>query len=72
MAFTSGAHAVEAYPVDSRGDRIDRTLAYAGLLHWFTDAGFIASPRPRCTCRATTGSWSARNSGPPRTPEPRR
>lgn len=41
MAFTSGAHAVEAYPVDSRGDRIDRTLAYAGLRHWFTDAGFI-------------------------------
>ncbi len=35
-----GASAIVAYPVDAAGAAIDRTQASAGLVDWFTDAGF--------------------------------
>lgn len=54
-AAEQGAHAVEAYPIDAGGDRIDRTQASAGLLQWFTDAGF-----------AVTGDTGYRVAGHPR------
>lgn len=39
-AASCGAPAVVGYPIDAAGARIDRTQASAGLLEWFTDAGF--------------------------------
>ncbi len=39
-AQACGAAAVEAYPIETGGDRIDRTQASAGILSVFTDAGF--------------------------------
>ncbi len=36
-----GAPAVEAYPLDNRGARVDLTMAYAGLVPWFEAAGFV-------------------------------
>ncbi len=35
-----GAPAVEAYPVDNRGARVDLTMAYVGTRKLFEDAGF--------------------------------
>lgn len=54
-AHDQGAEAVEAYPIDAGGERIDRTQASAGLLEWFTDAGF-----------AVTGDTGYRVGGHPR------
>lgn len=39
-AASKGAAAVEAYPVDARGDRIDRTQASVGTVELFARAGF--------------------------------
>lgn len=39
-AFAQGAPAVEAYPVDSAGDRVDLTMAYVGTRRMFEQAGF--------------------------------
>ncbi len=36
-----GAPAVEGYPVDNRGERVDLTMAYVGTRALFEDAGFI-------------------------------
>ncbi len=40
FARTGGAPAVEAYPLDSGGARVDLTMAYAGLRKNFERAGF--------------------------------
>lgn len=39
-ARSSGAPAVEGYPVDNRGDRVDVTMAYVGTRSLFQRAGF--------------------------------
>jgi len=39
-AFSLGAPAVEGYPVDNRGERVDLTMAYVGTLALFEGAGF--------------------------------
>lgn len=39
-AREEGADAVEAYPVDPDGARVDQSMAYVGLVDWFEDAGF--------------------------------
>lgn len=39
-AFACGAPAVEAYPVDNRGERVDLTMAYVGTRAMFEAAGF--------------------------------
>ena len=39
-AASRDATAVIGYPIDADGAKIDRTQASAGLLKWFTDAGF--------------------------------
>lgn len=39
-AREAGADAVEAYPVDPEGGRVDQAFAYVGLVRWFEDAGF--------------------------------
>jgi ribosomal protein S18 acetylase RimI-like enzyme len=39
-ARSQGAPAVEGYPVDNRGDRVDLTMAYVGTRKLFEDAGF--------------------------------
>lgn len=39
-ARASGAPAVEAYPVDNAGERVDLTMAYVGTRHMFEEAGF--------------------------------
>jgi GNAT superfamily N-acetyltransferase len=40
FARQSGAPAVEAYPVDNRGERVDLTMAYVGTRRLFEKAGF--------------------------------
>jgi len=39
-ARRSGAPAVEAYPVDNRGERVDTTMAFVGTRTMFERAGF--------------------------------
>ena len=39
-ARSEGAPAVEGYPVDNRGKKVDRTMAYVGTRKLFEDAGF--------------------------------
>lgn len=39
-AKNSGAPAVEAYPVDNKGEKVDLTMAYVGTRKLFEDAGF--------------------------------
>jgi len=39
-ARTCGAPAVEGYPVDNRGQRVDLTMAYVGTRQVFESAGF--------------------------------
>jgi GNAT superfamily N-acetyltransferase len=54
-----GAPAVEAYPVDAEGGRIDTTMAFVGTRAMFENAGFrvvgetgaVASGRPRIVMR---------------------
>ena len=40
-ARANGAPAVEGYPVDNRGERVDLTMAYVGTRKLFEDAGFV-------------------------------
>ena len=49
-ARSQGAPAVEGYPVDNRGKKVDLTMAYVGTRKLFEDAGF--------TKAADTGSVS--------------
>jgi GNAT superfamily N-acetyltransferase len=39
-ARSQGAPAVEGYPVDNQGERVDLTMAYVGTRKLFEDAGF--------------------------------
>jgi GNAT superfamily N-acetyltransferase len=39
-AFSKGAPAVEGYPVDNHGERVDLTMAYVGTRAMFEAAGF--------------------------------
>lgn len=39
-ARRQGAPAVEGYPVDNRGEKVDLTMAYVGTRHLFEAAGF--------------------------------
>jgi GNAT superfamily N-acetyltransferase len=39
-ALEQGAPAVEGYPVDNRGEKVDLTMAYVGTRKLFEDAGF--------------------------------
>jgi GNAT superfamily N-acetyltransferase len=39
-AQSQGAPAVEGYPVDNRGEKVDLTMAYVGTRKLFEDAGF--------------------------------
>jgi hypothetical protein len=39
-ARSHGAPAVEGYPVDSQGKKVDLTMAYVGIRTVFEDAGF--------------------------------
>lgn len=41
IARAAGAPAVEAYPLDNRGERIDLTMAYVGTRAAFERAGFV-------------------------------
>jgi GNAT superfamily N-acetyltransferase len=55
-AQASGAHAVEAYPVATRGSRITSASAYTGTLGMFERAGFaVVSPT-----RSSAGGGNAR------------
>lgn len=40
LARTSGAPAIEGYPVDNRGKKVDLTMAYVGTRALFEKAGF--------------------------------
>ena len=39
-ARSQGAPAIEGYPVDNRGEKVDLTMAYVGTRKLFEDAGF--------------------------------
>jgi GNAT superfamily N-acetyltransferase len=41
FARKSGAAAIEGYPVDNRGDKVDLTMAYVGTRRLFEGAGFV-------------------------------
>lgn len=41
FARAHGAPAIEGYPVDNRGDRVDLTMAYVGTRAMFERAGFV-------------------------------
>jgi GNAT superfamily N-acetyltransferase len=40
MARSYGAPAIEGYPLDNHGQKVDLTMAYAGTRKLFEDAGF--------------------------------
>jgi GNAT superfamily N-acetyltransferase len=40
-ARDAGAPAIEGYPVDNRGERVDATMAYVGTRRLFEEAGFV-------------------------------
>ena len=40
-AQSKGAPAIEGYPVDNRGEKVDLTMAYVGTRRLFESAGFI-------------------------------
>jgi len=40
FARDNGAPAIEGYPVDNRGAKVDLTMAYVGTLKLFEEAGF--------------------------------
>lgn len=42
-----GAPAVEAYPVDNRGEKVDLTMAYVGTKAMFEKAGFVQASETR-------------------------
>jgi GNAT superfamily N-acetyltransferase len=48
LARAAGAPAIEGYPVDNRGAKVDLTMAYVGTKSLFTKAGFTEA--------STTGS----------------
>lgn len=41
LARAQGAPAIEGYPVDNRGDKVDLTMAYVGTRSLFEQAGFV-------------------------------
>jgi hypothetical protein len=41
FARAHGAPAIEGYPVDNRGAKVDLTMAYPGLRKNFEAAGFV-------------------------------
>ncbi|HYH71802.1 MAG TPA: GNAT family N-acetyltransferase [Nocardioides sp.] len=67
-AVQRGAPAVEGYPVDNHGEKVDLTMAYVGTRKLFEDAGFELAARteatsagfPRVIMRATPSRWLAR------------
>ncbi|MGN6176163.1 MAG: GNAT family N-acetyltransferase [Streptosporangiaceae bacterium] len=46
-ASSHGAPAIEGYPVDNHGDRVDPTMAYVGTRKLFEDAGFTKAADTR-------------------------
>jgi GNAT superfamily N-acetyltransferase len=46
-ARSHGAPAIEGYPVDNHGDRVDPTMAYVGTRKLFEDAGFTKAAGTR-------------------------
>lgn len=63
-ARAQGAPAIEGYPVDNRGERVDTTMAYVGTRGLFEKAGFakvadttsVLSGFPRVVMRLALGS----------------
>ena len=46
-ARLQGAPAIEGYPVDNRGEKVDLTMAYVGTRKLFEDAGFTKAADTR-------------------------
>lgn len=47
FARASGAPAIEGYPVDNRGEKVDLTMAYVGTRALFEKAGFRLAAETR-------------------------
>jgi GNAT superfamily N-acetyltransferase len=43
LARAGGAPAIEGYPVDNRGEKVDLTMAYVGTRALFEQAGFVVA-----------------------------
>lgn len=41
LARANGAAAIEGYPLDNKGAKIDTTMAYVGTIALFEKAGFV-------------------------------
>jgi len=41
FAREQGAPAIEGYPVDNKGEKVDLTMAYVGTRRLFEDEGFV-------------------------------
>ena len=48
-ARSRGAPAIEGYPVDNQGKKVDQTMAYVGTRKLFEDAGFTKAADTRST-----------------------
>ena len=46
-ARSQGGPAIEGYPVDNRGEKVDQTMAYVGTRKLFEDAGFTKAADTR-------------------------
>jgi GNAT superfamily N-acetyltransferase len=46
-ARSKGAPAIEGYPVDNKGNKVDLTMAYVGTRSLFQDAGFVKAADTR-------------------------
>lgn len=64
-AASEGAPAVEAYPVDPEGGKVDQTMAYVGTLPMFERAGFRVVGQTRATS-AHRVRWVVRRDLTPR------
>jgi GNAT superfamily N-acetyltransferase len=45
FARANGAPAIEGYPVDNKGSRVDLTMAYVGTMRLFEQAGFTEAAK---------------------------
>ena len=59
VVMMQGAPAVEGYPVDNRGKKVDLTMAYVGTRKLFADAGFTKALDTRSVSGSSAAAHSA-------------
>jgi GNAT superfamily N-acetyltransferase len=71
-ACEQGAPAVEGYPVDNHGEKVDLTMAYVGTRKLFEDAGFELAAETEATSGGFPRVVMRRSAGEGRSGTPRR